>query len=148
MIENILVVCEGNVCRSPMAAGLLADEVPFASVSSVGINAMLGHKAEPLAVELMNQRGISIGNHVATALNVNHIKSAQLVLTMSTSQRQWIEAQYAFSRGKVYRLGEHDSFDVADPYRRGRQAFEASLAQIERGLKIWIRLINSLAVTV
>ncbi|MGQ7936175.1 low molecular weight protein-tyrosine-phosphatase [Paraburkholderia sp. D1E] len=142
------MVCEGNVCRSPMAAGLLANEMPFASVSSVGINAMLGHNPEPLAIELMKQRGISIENHVATALNMDHIKSAQLVLTMSTSQRQWIESKYVFSRGKVYRLGDHENFDVADPYRRGRQAFEASLAQIECGLQNWIQLINSLAVTV
>ncbi|MFM0198505.1 low molecular weight phosphotyrosine protein phosphatase [Paraburkholderia fungorum] len=148
MIENILMVCEGNVCRSPMAAGLLANEMPHASVSSVGINALLGHSPEPWAVELMNQRGISIESHIATALNVNHVKSAQLVLTMSTSQRQWIEDIYPFSRGKVYRLGEHEGFDIADPYRRGRQAFEASLAQIERGLQVWIRLMNSLAVTV
>lgn len=131
-----------------MAAGLLANQIPLASVSSVGLNAMIGHNPEPLAVELMNLRGISIASHVATALNVNHIKSSQLVLTMSTAQRQWIESEYAFSRGKVYRLGEHENFDVVDPYRKGRQVFEASLAQIDRGVESWIRLINGMAVTV
>jgi protein-tyrosine phosphatase len=144
MIENILVVCEGNICRSPMAQGLLAYFLPKATVMSAGWAALAGHCADPIAVELMAEREIDIGGHVAAALNLEQVCSAQLVLTMSYRQRRWIEKKYPFAKGKVYRLGEHDDIDIDDPYCKGRAAFETALMQIDKGLARWLDALNIL----
>lgn len=42
MIESILIVCEGNLCRSPMAAALFAAALPGRAVTSAGLNALVG----------------------------------------------------------------------------------------------------------
>ncbi|RDK00797.1 low molecular weight protein-tyrosine-phosphatase [Paraburkholderia lacunae] len=138
MMDSILVVCEGNICRSPMAQALLARQLPGVSVMSAGWAAVVGRGADPIAIELMAEREIDIGGHIAVDLNLHHMRSAQLVLSMTQAQRRQIETDYPFAKGKVYRLGEHQGIDVLDPYRKGRAAFEMALAQIELGVAHWL----------
>lgn len=141
MIDTILVVCEGNICRSPMAQALLAQRLPDVEVISAGTHALVGYGADPLATQLMSERGIDMDQHVATALEFAHVSAAQLILTMTRTQRELIEAKFPFARGKVYRLGEHDQLDVVDPYRRNRFIFEIATAQIEQGVSHWVGII-------
>ncbi|MBN3788781.1 low molecular weight protein-tyrosine-phosphatase [Burkholderia sp. Ac-20353] len=142
MIDNILVVCEGNICRSPMAQALLARALPLANVRSAGCSALAGHGADPLAVELMAERGIDLGEHIAVDLNLQHMRSADLILTMTQSQRKRIEAGYPFSKGRVFRIGEFEKIDVIDPYRQGRSIFELALSQIDQGMERWVDKMN------
>jgi protein-tyrosine phosphatase len=144
LTRNILVICEGNICRSPMAQALLAEQLPGALVISAGCAALAGRPADPVAVELMAARGIDIGRHIAVNMNMEHVRLADLVLTMSRSQVRVIEARYPFARGKVYCIGQHLGIDVMDPYRRGRQAFVASLEQIELCIRTWFDELKKL----
>ncbi|AFJ90260.1 protein tyrosine phosphatase [Burkholderia sp. KJ006] len=63
---------------------------------------------------------------------------------MTRMQQKEIENRYPFSKGRVYRISSDGSEDVVDPYRRGRSIFEASLAQIEKGLVRWTNEITRL----
>jgi len=121
-----------------MAQALLAKQLPGVSVTSAGCAAAVGRAADPMAVKLMAEREIDIGGHIAVDLTVHHLRSAQLVLSMTQAQRRQIETTFPFATGKVYRLGERDGIDVLDPYRRERAAFETALAQIERGVSYWL----------
>lgn len=141
MIDSILVVCEGNICRSPMAQALLARRLPGVRVMSAGWAALAGRRADPIAVELMAEREIDIGGHVAANLNLHQIRSAQLVLAMTRAQCQRIEKSYPFAKGKVYRIGQYERIDIDDPYRKGREAFEIALAQIEHSLARWFEAL-------
>jgi protein-tyrosine phosphatase len=138
MIKKIVFVCEGNICRSPMAAGLFAARSPHSNVASAGLAPLVGRGADPLAVELMADRNVDISSHVAMRLNLEHMRLAQLVLAMTQAQQKAIESMYPFSKGKVFRIGEHLDLDVADPYRQGRGAFSAALEQIELGVASWL----------
>ncbi|MFM0041905.1 low molecular weight protein-tyrosine-phosphatase [Paraburkholderia sediminicola] len=144
MIDSILVVCEGNICRSPMAQGLLKKWLPDATILSAGLGALVGHGADPIAIELLAERGIDIGGHKAASLNLSHVRSVQLVLVMNQIQLKRVEATYPFAKGKVYRLGEHDRTDVIDPFGQGKTVFQAALAQIENGADRWIQAIDRL----
>jgi protein-tyrosine phosphatase len=145
MIDRILVVCEGNICRSPMAAALLAKALPNVGVISAGTHAPVDRGADPAAIELMKQRSLDIGEHVTTPLTAAHLREAQLVLTMTRAQRERIEALYPFARGKVYRLAEHDHLDIVDPYRHGSFLFELALAQIEQGVSHWLHTVQRIS---
>jgi protein-tyrosine phosphatase len=145
MIDSILVVCEGNICRSPMAAALLARALPKVGVISAGTHAPVDRGADPAAIELMKQRSLDIREHVTTPLTAAHLREAQLVLTMTAIQRERIKALYSFARGKVYRLAEHERFDIVDPYRRGSFFFELALAQIEQGISHWLPIVQRLS---
>jgi protein-tyrosine phosphatase len=144
MISEILIVCEGNICRSPMAQGLLANALPGVDVRSAGLNALVGQRADPVACDLMAARGIDIGAHVGRQLELDHVRSAQIVFAMTRAQCRCIEIAHPFAIGKVYRLGHKEQIDVVDPYRLGRDAFEACLTQIECGLEHWLEMIGNL----
>ena len=118
MIETILVVCEGNVCRSPMAAALLATALPGVNVVSCGVNALVGKPAVPLAQDVMRERGQDIGEHRAQKISRSLCVEADLIPVMDRDQRRFLEDRYPLARGKVFRLGEHDNFDILDPYRQ------------------------------
>jgi protein-tyrosine phosphatase len=139
MIASVLVICEGNVCRSPMACALLAGLLPHTRVVSAGTHARVGEGASPLAIDVMAARGMDIRAHVATAVHENMVRHADLVMTMTTAQRRVIESRHAFARGRVYRLCRE--CDVIDPYRRDRTIFETSLQQIERGVAQWLDVL-------
>ena len=139
MIERVLMVCLGNICRSPMAAVILAKRfanwgVPRAVVESAGITAMVGHPADPQAVEIMGERGLDLAPHRARQLTPELARSFELILVMEASQQRAVEAIDRSARGRVHRVGRMGGFDVSDPYRRGRAAFEQAATLIDRGL--------------
>jgi protein-tyrosine phosphatase len=142
MFETILLVCEANMCRSPMAQVILADRLPGATVISAGVRARPGRPADEAAVELMNARGYDLRSHSTRSLEFDQVRAARLILTMTLEQRITVERFFPFARGKVYRLGEHGNFDVADPYRASLARYEASLVQIETGIGNWIQGIR------
>ena len=145
MMGGVLMVCEGNVCRSPVASALLRRDLPQLTVASAGTRALVGEHADPLAMQLAHEHGMDLEEHVATALNHGHVRVAELILTMTQAQRELIVKTYPFATGKVFRLGEHDQIDIVDPYRRHRTAFELAFAQIEHGVSNWLDVIARLA---
>jgi protein-tyrosine phosphatase len=136
--SSILTVCMGNICRSPMAAAVLADQLGrrgvHALVESAGISALVGYPADDLALELMAGRGLDISGHRARQLTPEMIRSFELILVMEKDQQRAVEAILPSARGRVQRIGYRGGFDVMDPYRQGRPAFENALTLIERGL--------------
>jgi protein-tyrosine phosphatase len=151
MIGCVLVVCEGNICRSPMAAALLQKHVGSITVESAGIHALIGKQADPTAVSLMDELGIDIRAHRARQLAAWMTAGADLVLVMDQAQQRYLQRRYAVMYGRVYRLGdfaatpEHagNAFDIPDPYRKDRAAFEQSLSLIEAGVSGWSKRIAS-----
>jgi protein-tyrosine phosphatase len=141
-IRNILVVCIGNICRSPMAQGLIAAALPDAQVASVGLAAMVGEPADEIARELMHKRGISIDSHRAQQIGLDVCQRADLILVMDGKQRRSVEERYLFAAGKVFRLCEFSDQDVPDPYRAGRASFERALTLIEDGTQQWVQRIS------
>lgn len=107
---------------------------PGLAVSSAGLAAVVGHPADALAQTLMRERGLDVSGHVARQITPSLVREADLVLTMELSQQRAIEQVVPEARGKVQRLGCLGGFDIPDPYRRPRAAFEECLALIDRGL--------------
>jgi protein-tyrosine phosphatase len=137
MIESVLVVCEGNICRSPLACAMLAQSLPGIGFSSAGTHALVGEGADPLIVELARDRGVTLKGHVASSLTDELVRAADLILTMTKAQREQIEFAWPYARGKVFRLIEGEGIDIVDPYRRHRTTFDLAVAQIEHGVAHW-----------
>lgn len=58
MFQRILVVCTGNICRSPVAEAMLRDALPGLEVHSAGLGALAGHGVEPTAAALARADGL------------------------------------------------------------------------------------------
>ncbi|MGB8933436.1 MAG: low molecular weight protein-tyrosine-phosphatase [Anaeromyxobacteraceae bacterium] len=130
----MLIVCVGNICRSPMCEALLRRRLPSLEVRSAGLAALVGKPADPSAVALMAERGIDLSPHRATQLTAALVGGVELVLVMERRHQAAVEALTPAARGRVHLLGRFGGFEVPDPYRKPREAFEESLALIERGL--------------
>ncbi len=149
MLDRVLIVCVGNICRSPMAEAMLRARIrhrPAFQVSSAGVGALVGHPADPLAVELMSARGIDITGHRARQVTPEMLAGVDLVLVMEQGHQDEVHRMSPQSRGKVHRIGRFGNFDVPDPYRRDRAAFEDALSLIERGIADYQRAIWPLPV--
>jgi len=120
-----------------MAEGLLRAALggrPGFQVSSAGVSALVGRAADPHAVALLAERGIDISGHRARQLTPELAAGVDLVLVMDREQEQEAQRLAPLARGKVHRIGRFGDFDVPDPFRQGRGAFEASLALLARGI--------------
>ena len=145
-IETILVVCVGNICRSPMAEAMLQRALEgktSAVVSSAGLGALAGHPADSYSIELMVERGLDISVHVARQLTPDMIEESDLILVMEQGHRRAIDSMEPAARGKVYRLCEWRDQDIPDPVQQPRKAFEDALVLIEQGVNDWAEKISA-----
>ncbi len=145
MIDRILVLCTGNICRSPMAEGMFRQALQGRAVSSAGLGALVGWPADPHGVALMRQHGIDISQHRARQLEGWMIDTANLVLVMDMEQKRYVERLYPVCQGKAYRLGEHGRYDILDPYQLGPDAFRESAERIRQGVLAWAARINTIS---
>ena len=144
MIRRVLVVCIGNICRSPMAEGLFRRAIPDVQISSAGISAMVGHGADPIAVQIMADVGINISSHRARMLTDAIARDADIILVVDEQLKQEIATQFPYARGKVCRLGESTGQDIPDPYLQSPKVFRTVFSLIENGVNEWAKRINSI----
>lgn len=142
MIRNILLLCTGNICRSPMAEGLLRELLPMHDIFSAGLCALEGTPADRLALELMWQSGIDISEHRSRNLASWMMREADLVFTMDNAQTQFVIRRFPVASNKVERLGEPCGLDIPDPYQHGLAAFCHALRLIERAVQCRLPALN------
>jgi protein-tyrosine phosphatase len=145
MIQKILVVCLGNICRSPMGEGMFRHALPTLQISSAGLGAMTGHGADPMAIALMSEQHIDIKEHRAKMITDIMARDNDLILVMDDGQKAQTLRQYPFARGKIFRLGEPIQQDIPDPYQLGEQAFRAAHSLIEQSCDAWVKRILSIS---
>ncbi|WP_321963021.1 low molecular weight protein-tyrosine-phosphatase [Paraburkholderia sp. J7] len=136
MIQQILVVCEGNICRSPMAEALFRTRGHHAI--SAGLNALVGKAPPEDAREAMQVFGIDISKHRGQQITQALCTDADLILVMDNGQKRNVESRFPRTRGKVFRIGEHTNIDIADPFRQSRSAFDRCAQTIASGVADWV----------
>jgi protein-tyrosine phosphatase len=147
MMNAILVVCVGNICRSPVAEALLKAHFPDMRIWSAGLAALVGKPADPTASAIAAQSGVDLSGHRAQQISGWMCSEAELILVMETGHRSELEQQFPLARGKIHRLGEGQDggVDIADPYKKPRSAFEAAHAAIEHSVTHWASRIRKLS---
>ena len=140
--DNILVVCVGNICRSPMAEALLKQRYPDKAIDSAGVGALVGHPADPAALEIMTAQQLDITKHIAKQIDEKLAKKADIIFTMSDGQTKWIEERWPFCRGQTFKLGHWMNKDIADPYKHEISAFETAYQDIVESLEQWADKIS------
>ncbi len=144
LFNNILVVCVGNICRSPTAEALLRQALEDANktgytVSSAGLGALVDHAPDKNACELLLKKGLDISGYKGSQINTHVIRKTDLILVMESGHKNALVAEDPSAKGKVFRLGEWGGFDIPDPYQKDMVAFENALQLIERGIAQWIQ---------
>ena len=143
-MQNVLVLCIGNICRSPIAEALLRQQFPDKTISSAGLGALLGYPADPLSIEVSAEQGVDLSAHRARQLSSWMCQAADMILVMEQRHKVEVEQLHPLVRGKVFRLGELGKFDIEDPHRKPREAFDTAYAHIARGVADWVPRIRLL----
>lgn len=137
-MQNILTVCTGNICRSPLAEYALKRALPDRNIASAGVGAMVGWHATDEAQDVGRRNGLEMRDHIAQQLGLRHIQNFDVLLTAEAGHVQWIHANYPESRGRVFLLNHWGSKqDIQDPYRRPMEVYESVYAEIEAAVSAW-----------
>ncbi|MCU6683015.1 protein tyrosine phosphatase [Leclercia sp. 29361] len=125
MIQSILVVCTGNICRSPLGERLLQQQLPALSIASAGICGLAGHPADRHAQQIAAMYGLSLADHVARPLTAAMMREYDLILAMESGQINRISLIAPEARGKALLYGQWlREQEIPDPYGKGMEAFE------------------------
>lgn len=140
--RNILVLCEGNHCRSPLAEALLQSALgPDITVRSAGLRPLLGHPAEEGVRRLMAEHGTPIEAHRGRPLDDALALGSDLILVMDEAQKAEVLARIPATRGRVYLLGHwlpEASRIIPDPFRKGPEALQRSFDHIREAVQVWL----------
>lgn len=138
MIKTVLVVCVGNICRSPLGERLLKGKAPGLEVKSAGIGALVGKPADPTATEVATDHGVSLDGHSAQQASLEILTSADLILVMETGHKSAINQIAPQVSGRVM-LASHwtDGADVADPYKRSKEFHQHVFQQLDKAMDGW-----------
>lgn len=147
MFNNILVVCVGNICRSPMAEYLLRHKLahkPGVVIASAGIGALVGRPADPIAVELLAEQGIDASTHRARQVTAGMLARADLILTMESKHLKHLYELAPQIRGRAFLMGKwQGDRPVPDPFRQQRPAFEHAFKLIGQATDSWLKYVDN-----
>lgn len=143
MFNSILVLCYGNICRSPAAAyslrALLPDHI---KVDSAGIGALVGRPADDTVKGLMQKRGIDVSAHRAKQVDRAMLSQFDLVLVMEQAHIESITQIAPEARGKTKLLGAWiGNKEIPDPYKKSKQVYEIADLLIIESVTSWMKYL-------
>lgn len=158
MSPLILFVCTGNICRSPMAAALLAafaekqaHEAQFL-VESAGTWGVDGQPASSNSQLVMTRQGLTLEGHRARTITPELADAATLIIVMTRDHKYALSAEFPAARPKIHLMSElvNLEYDITDPYGGPLEGYELCAndlaALIERGyprLQEWLGVRTS-----
>ncbi len=151
---KILLVCTGNICRSPLAAALLQRAltergIEGMDVSSAGTGAWDGAPVSEGAYLVGLERGLDLSAHRARLLTRELIEEADLVLTMARHHRARVDE--LGGEGRVFVLGEYagregDEAEVSDPFGGDLEVYRDTCVELEALIEAAVeRIVKELA---
>jgi protein-tyrosine phosphatase len=118
-VLEVLLVCTGNICRSPLALGILRErsrQLPEPlRVRSAGTAATVGQPATPEAIVAANELGADIRDHASTPLDPSGVEHADLVLAMASGHRAHVLERVPEAASRTFTLKELASLLAALP---------------------------------
>jgi protein-tyrosine phosphatase len=146
---TILVVCTGNICRSPMAAGFIEHHLRLAgltdrAVQSRGTHALEGHRAVKESIAGAAARGVDISHHRALPFTLSDVEWADVILVMEHYHVESIGQQFGpRARDKVQLLGKYAGVaEIEDPFGGDAERFDRVAEQIWQAT---LRFVQSFA---
>lgn len=147
--RSVLVVCHGNICRSPLAAALLdralaGTGTQIRSAGFIGFNRLVPREA----VDAAARRGIDLSDHRSSPLTPDLVRSADLIVVMEPGQQRQVLERFGRSARDVIVLGDLDpaplqARTIRDPVNQPSEVFEQSYTRIERCVQELARILGS-----
>lgn len=137
---NLLFICTGNTCRSPMAEGLgrfigEREGIDIHTLSA-GLFTAPGAKVSNQSVEAIASK-VDISNHVSRPLKMEYVDAADYIIPMTADHKAILLRQFPFKSEKIMTLSEWagEIGDVEDPFGQAQEVYNACALQIEDWLE-------------
>jgi len=151
---SVLVICNGNIFRSPFAAAVLRRALELRGLGRVRVDsagfAGPGRPTPADAVAAAAQRGVDLGNHASQLVMADVVRAADLIVVMDAIQRRMICERFGRSPRGVLLLGDFDPLPVVsrgieDPVEQGPEVCARVYARVERCVEGLAQALGMLA---
>lgn len=140
MFDSVLVVCAGNICRSPTAEYVLKQKLEGKNikVSSAGLTALEGKPADATAKQIAQANGVNMDAHQGQQLTSTLVAQNSVILVMEERHLNDVHARYPEARGKTFLLAKWiNNAEIPDPYKQSQEAFEHVYKLIDSACSAW-----------
>jgi protein-tyrosine-phosphatase/predicted ATP-grasp superfamily ATP-dependent carboligase len=118
-IKNILVICYGNICRSPLAERVLREELGRGyDITSAGFHPQEGRKTPDNIIVPAGEHGIDLGGHRSKLISKEIVNAADRIIIMDEQNRNDLIKRFPEARSKIIWLGAfcEGTLSIPDPY--------------------------------
>lgn len=144
MFNSVLVVCVGNLCRSPTGQYLLENCLSKVNVSSAGLMARSDQSACQTAIEVAAENQLDISAHQTRRLSTELVMSHDLILVMESEHQKAVEELVPVAKGKVMLFGKwQQETEIPDPYKRSREIYQIVFEQLKANAMLWAKKLES-----
>lgn len=141
MFKRMLIVCTGNICRSPLAEMLLKGMLPNTEVRSAGIltdkSDLVGSRADHSMIRIAHELGEDLSLHRAHQLTVEDCIWSDIILVMEPDQIRFVSDISIEARGKTFLLGQWGEGRINDPFMKSSQHYQTAATQIQSACQSW-----------
>ena len=151
-MNSVLFICSANICRSPMAMGLLCSMVEDSSdhwkIESAGVWDMGGQQVAANTLLVLQERGIDLSDYPSRTVTGTMLSEFNLVLVMEDIHKEVLKLAFPEYTDRIYMLSEMvgEFYAIVDPIGRSLADFEETALEIERILTEGFEKISILAV--
>lgn len=140
----IMMICAGNMCRSPFAEYYMRQKLEQAGVEgecfSRGLLAMPGRKVPCTALKVGLEFDIDMQDHISQTLLAPDVDRAAMILVMEQGQRQHLSKMRPASIGKIFLLSQpSDGKRIADPMGKDEACFRKTYEEITMNIDAWMK---------
>ena len=152
--RTVLIVCHGNICRSPYAAAALSHTLPAGVSHAVRVESAgfigAGRPAPADALTVAARHGLDLSRHRSAPLTRHNVRAADLIVVMDVAQRREIIGRFGRAPGDVILLGDFDpaaidTRTIRDPVEQPLDVFVESYSRIDRCVSVLARALARLA---
>jgi len=150
-MNSVLFICSANICRSPMAMGLLRSMVEDSSdqwkIESSGVWDLEDQPAALNTQLVLEECGIDLNDHVSRTVTGTILSEFNLVLVMEDNHKEVLKLAFPEYTNHIYMLSEMVGkiFNIVDPIGRSLADFEETALEMERILTEGFEKISILA---
>lgn len=148
MSKKVLVVCTGNICRSPYGEFKLRQLLPDCIISSAGLDAdknrLVGKPADSVAIRVAAESQIGLRSHRARQLTDEMVEQNDIILVMEKKHMDAICDYFPTLGHKVFLFSYPiDNSDIEDPYKKGELSFRLAFNVIDDAAEGWMMKLGS-----
>ncbi len=143
MFDSILVICTGNICRSPIGERLLRRALPNKKIDSAGVGALVDHAADISATRVAEKNGLSLQGHQGKQFTSTLGREYDLLLVMEQIHLEQVSRIAPEVRGKTMLFGHWlNGREIPDPYRKSDEAFESVYQLLDQASQSWVAKLS------